>query len=158
MVLQPRMTAARTGRPTIRTMAKHSVGAASVFTFGEHGAGAAGTAWADASRALTSHRPDAACCCRTGNKIPGTDMLGEQMTLGWEAAKPTDQNSRYLINATDRHAGIVDRRRNGAQGNVYDLDHAELDVLLERAHRADVEGPGQLHRRGRDRAGYAVKP
>ena len=45
-----------------------------------------------------------------------------------------------LIDATDRGARVVYRRGDRLQRDVDQLQHAELDVLLHRAHDTDVEG------------------
>ena len=55
------------------------------------------------------------------------------------AADPDDHDAAELVDAADRRARIVDAG-NRAERNVDDLDHAELDILLHGARRADIEG------------------
>src|ERR1700722_2182741 len=59
------------------------------------------------------------------------------------AADPADHDAAELIDATDRRARIVYRRRDRTQCDIDDLDNAELDVLLQRAGRADIDGATQ---------------
>src|SRR5208282_4224076 len=58
--------------------------------------------------------------------------------------RPSDQNAGELIDAADRCRGIVDRGRERPQRDINDLDDAELDVLLHRPRRADVNRRQQL--------------
>ena len=69
----------------------------------------------------------------------------EHQGFGRKSADPADQDTSELIDAADRGTGIINRRRNGAQSNVDDLDDAEFNVLLHRPHRADIERSGQFH-------------
>src|ERR1700689_2255807 len=55
------------------------------------------------------------------------------------AARPEDHDASELIDAVDRSGRIVDGRRDRPERDIDDLDDAELDVLLHRARRADVD-------------------
>ena len=58
-----------------------------------------------------------------------------------------DDDTAELVHAADRRAGIVDRGRDCAQPDIGDLDDAELDILLHRARRTDIEGGDEMDAR-----------
>src|SRR5579872_2166614 len=62
------------------------------------------------------------------------------------AADPKNHDSTKLIHAANRGAGIVDGRRHCAQGDVHDLNYAELDVLLHCARWSDIKGSNEMVR------------
>jgi len=49
-----------------------------------------------------------------------------------------------LVHRANGGAGIVDRWRDGFQGDVHDLQHAKLDILLQGARRAEVESATKI--------------
>jgi hypothetical protein len=60
------------------------------------------------------------------------------------APDEADEDPPELVDAGDRGARIIDRGGNGLERNVDDLDDPELDVLLQRARRPDIECRAQL--------------
>jgi len=59
-------------------------------------------------------------------------------------ASEADQDAAQLVHAVDGSAGVVHGRGDRPGRDIDDLQDAELDVVLERPRRAEVDGRAQF--------------